>query len=75
MIHFDNAGVSTGPIIPANLIAVKTTDGGRYLAKFAFDPVQATRDLIRHLKERRAWQRVVPRERRACLSWQAGDDR
>src|SRR5208283_2540140 len=33
-----------------------------------------TRDIIRHQKERRAWQRVVPRERRACLSWQVGDD-
>jgi len=73
MILFDNGGVSTGPI-PANLIAVETTDGGRYLAKFAFDPVPATRDIIRHQKERRAWQRVVPRERRACLSWQVGDD-
>jgi hypothetical protein len=73
MIHFDNGDVSTGPI-PANLIAMETTDGGRYLAKFAFDPVQANRDLIRHLKERRDWQRVVPRERRACLSWQVGDD-
>ena len=28
MIHFDNGGVSTGPI-PANLIAVETTDAGR----------------------------------------------
>jgi len=50
------------------------TDGGRYLAKSAVDPVQATRDLIRHQKERRDWQGVVPRERRACLSWQVGDD-
>jgi hypothetical protein len=73
MILFDNGGNSTGPIL-ATLIAFETTDGGRYLAKFAFDPVQATRDLIRHQKERRAWQRVVPRERRACLSWQVGDD-
>ena len=73
MIHFDNGGVSTGPI-PANLIAMETTDAGRILAKFAFDPVQDTRDSIRHQKERRDWQRVVPRERRACLSWQVGDD-
>ncbi len=73
MILFDNGGVSTGPI-PAYLIAVETTNEGRYLVKFAFEPVQATRDLIRHQKERRAWQRVVPRERRARLSWQVGDD-
>ncbi len=73
MILFDNGGVSTGPI-PANLIAVETTDGGRYLVKFAFEPVRATKDLIRHQKERRAWQRVVPRETRARLSWQLGDD-
>ncbi len=73
MIHFEKGGVSTEPI-PANLIALETTDAGRILAKFAFDPVQATRDLIRHQKERRDWQRVVPRERRACLSWQVGDD-
>src|SRR5271166_6072695 len=25
-------------------------------------------------RERRAWQRVVPREKRARLSWQVGDD-
>ena len=73
MIHFDNRGVSTAPI-PANLIAMETTDAGRILAKFAFDPAQATRDFIRHQKERRDWQRVVPRERRACLSWRVGDD-
>ena len=73
MILFDNGGNSTGPI-PASLIAIETTDGGRYLTKFEFDPVQATRDFIHHQKERRAWQRVVPRERRACLSWRVGDD-
>ncbi len=73
MILFDHGGVSTGPI-SANLVSVNTTDAGRILAKFAFDPVQDTRDLIRRQKERRAWQRMVPRERRACLSWQVGDD-
>ena len=73
MILFDNGGNSTGPI-PATLIAIDTTDGGRYLAKFAVDPVQATRDFVHHQKERRDWQGVVPRERRACLSWQVGDD-
>jgi len=71
-ILFDNGGDSTGPF-PANLISIETTNAGRILAKFAFEPVDATRDLIRHQKERRAWQRVVPRERHACLSWQVGD--
>jgi len=73
MIHFENGGVSTGPI-PANLVAMETMDSGRTLAKFAFDSVLANRDLIPHQRERRAWQRVVPRERRACLSWRVGDD-
>ena len=73
MIHFENGGVSTGPI-PANLVAMETMDSGRTLAKFAFDSVLANRDLIPHQRELRAWQRVVPRERRACLSWQVGDD-
>ena len=73
MIHFENGGVSTGPI-PANLVAMETMDSGRILAKFAFDSVLANRDLIPHQIERRAWQRVVPRERRARLSWQVGDD-
>jgi len=72
-IILDHGGVSSGPI-PANLIAVETTDAGRYVANFAFDPAQANKDLIRHQKERRAWQRVVPRERRARLSWQVRDD-
>ncbi len=73
MIHFENGGVATQPI-PANLVAMETTDSGRILAKFAFDAVLANRDLIPHQIERRAWQRVVPRERRACLSWRVGDD-
>ena len=49
MIHFDNGGVSTRPI-PANLVAMETTDAGRILAKFAFDSVLANRDLIPHQK-------------------------
>ena len=73
MIHFDKGGVSTGPI-PANLVAMETMDSGRILAKFAFDSVLANRDIIPHQRERRAWQRVVPRERRARLSWRVGDD-
>jgi len=73
MIHFENGGAATQPI-PANLVAMETTDSGRILAKFAFDAVLANRDLIPHQIERRAWQRVVPRERRACLSWRVGDD-
>ena len=73
MIHFENGGIATQPI-PVNLVAMETTDSGRILAKFAFDPVLANRGLIPHQIERRAWQRVVPRERRACLSWQVGDD-
>ena len=50
MIHFENGGVSTGPI-PANLVAMETTDSGRILAKFAFDSVLADRDLILHQRE------------------------
>jgi len=73
MIHFDNGDVSTRPI-PAKLVAMETMDSGRILAKFAFDSVLADRDLIPHQRERRDWQRVVPRERRACLSWRVGDD-
>src|SRR5208283_5708475 len=73
MIHFEKGGVSTGPI-PANLVAMETMDSGRTLAKFAFESVLADGDLIPHQIERRAWQRVVPRERRACLSWRDGDD-
>ena len=73
MIHFENGDISTRPI-PANLVAMETTDPGRILAKFAFDSVLADRDLILHQREHRAWQRVVPRERRACLSWRVGDD-
>lgn len=72
-IFFDNGGVSTGPI-PANLVSMESTDAGRILAKFSFEPVLANEDLIRHQKERRAWQRIVPRERRARLSWIVGDD-
>ncbi len=72
-ILFDDGGVSTGPM-PATLIAFENRDGGRYLAKFSFDPVPARGDLIRHQRERRAWQRVVHHERRACLSWQVGND-
>jgi len=73
MITFDNGGISTGPI-PANLISVLTEKGGRYLVKFSFEPVSTAEGIVRHQKERRAWQRVVPRETRARLSWEAGND-
>ncbi len=73
MIHFDDGDVSTRSI-PANLVVMETMDSGRILAKFTFDSVLANRDLIPHQRERRAWQRVVPREKRARLSWQVGDD-
>ncbi len=73
MIHFDNGDVSSRPI-PANLVAMETTDSGRILARFAFDSVLANRDFIPHQRNRRAWRRVVPRERRARLSWRVGDD-
>ncbi len=73
MILFERKGVATGPI-PAEVLSWITTDAGSILAKLAFEPVEGTRDLIRHQIERRAWQRVVPRETRACLCWQVGDD-
>ena len=47
MIHFENGDISTRAI-PANLVAMETTDSGRILAKFAFDSVLADRDLILH---------------------------
>ncbi len=72
-ILFEHGGVSSGPIC-AELVSMTATDAGNILAKFAFDSVQQTRDLIRGQKERRAWQRVVPRETRACLSWLIGND-
>ncbi len=50
MMHFDNKGVSTGPI-PAKLVAMETMDSGRILAKFAFDSVLADRDLIPHQRD------------------------
>ena len=73
MILFEHGGISSGPI-SAELVSVTTTDAGNMLAKFTFDAVEETRVLIRSQKERRAWQRVVPRETRACLSWLVGDD-
>ena len=50
MIHFENGDISTRPI-PANLVAMETTDSGRILAKFAFDSVLANRDLIPHQRD------------------------
>ena len=49
MIHFDNGDVSSRPI-PANLVAMETTDSGRILARFAFDSVLANRDFIPYAK-------------------------
>ncbi len=71
-ILFNNGGVLTGPI-PASVISVENTQGNRYFVRMRFDPVPATESLSRHQKERRAWQRVIPRERRASLSWQVND--
>jgi hypothetical protein len=68
MLQFEDAASSTGPI-PATLLSAEMTESVRFLAKFRFNRVQPARDVIHHQKERRAWQRVVPRERRAVLSW------
>ncbi len=72
-ILFEHGGVASGPIC-AELVSITTTDAGSILANFAFNPVEETRSLIRSQKERRAWQRVVPRETRARLSWLVGND-
>ncbi len=73
MVQFENLTSSTGPIA-ADLVTSETTDSGRILAKFAFQSEQPCWNLIHHQKERRAWQRVVPRERRASLSWHVGEE-
>ena len=72
-IHFEHGGISSGPIL-AELVSLTTTNAGSIMAKFTFDAVEQTRDLIRGQKERRAWQRVLSRETRACLSWLVGND-
>ena len=50
MIHFDNGCVPTRSL-PANLVAMETTDSGSILAKFAFGSVLANRDIIPHQRD------------------------
>ncbi len=72
-ILFEHGGITSGPI-SAELVSVTTTDAGNILAKFAYDPGVSARSLIQRQAERRAWQRVVPHEKRASLSWLVGDE-
>ena len=72
MILFEDGNESTGPI-PAVLVDKSKTDAGRTLARFRFVSVQSSGTVIRHQKERRAWQRMTPKEKRVFLSWQDSD--
>ncbi len=71
MILFDDGNDSAGPIT-AKLVSIEVTEAGRVLATFKFDATHAHKNLIRHQKECRAWQRMVPRNRHGSLSWRVG---
>ena len=63
---------STGPV-PAVLIGKEKTDTGSTLARFRFVSVESSGSVIRYQKERRAWQRMTPKEKRVILCWQDGE--
>jgi hypothetical protein len=51
------------------LTATEPTEYGRVLATFRFDPASGISDHIPQGRERRAWQREIPRETCAQISW------
>ncbi|WP_165227575.1 hypothetical protein [Aquisphaera insulae] len=59
--------------IPARLVSAEETGNGRTLASFKFDTSDSTIGLVPEQRERRAWQRHVPREKAAVLSWVSGN--
>ena len=67
----ENANVRRGPI-PSSLIDKETMDSGRTLARFRFESSLPLEELAHFKGERCAWKRVVPREKRAVLTWRTG---
>ncbi len=74
LVYLDDGKAATGPI-PSRLVSLEQMPSGRTLAKFRFDSVHGQGELIRHQSERRAWRRVVPKEKRASLSWHSADQK
>ena len=72
ILHFSN-GKSGTVTAPAHLIATKAADYGKILATFQFDLTDAPRNSLPKQRERRAWERRIPREKSAVLCW-AGKD-
>ena len=72
MISFEDGTDSTGPI-PAVLVGKEETNAGKTLARFQFASVQSSGKVIRYQKERRAWRRMTPKEKRVFLFWHDGD--
>jgi PilZ domain len=68
MLRFDN-GESDTVTAPAHLIATKAKEHGRILATFKFDLADSPRNYLPKQRERRAWERRVPTQKSAVISW------
>ncbi|MGC8641987.1 MAG: PilZ domain-containing protein [Isosphaeraceae bacterium] len=68
MFYFDNG--KSGPVTaPAHLISTKAVEYGKILATFKFDLTEAPTNYLPKQRERRAWERRVPKEKSAVLCW------
>lgn len=72
MLHFHN-GKSDEMSVPAQLIATKATEQGKILATFKFEVAGAPTSFLPKQRERRAWERRVPKEKAAVLCWAERD--
>ncbi len=72
VLHVDH-GQPRPASIPARLVSAEETGFGRTLATFKFESTESAIDLIPSHRERRAWQRQVPKEKTAVLSWVSGN--
>lgn len=70
-LNLESGGVRTGAI-RSRLIDKKIMNTGRTLAHLRFESLVPPAELSHFLRERRAWKRVVPQEKRAVLSWRDG---
>ena len=72
-LTMENRNVRMGAI-PSKLIEKELTGSGRTLARFGFESAIPRAELDQFVRDRRAWKRVVPHEKRTVLKWRGDPD-
>ena len=72
-LTMENRNVRMGAI-PSKLIEKELTGSGRTLARFGFESAIPRAELDQFVRDRPAWKRVVPHEKRTVLKWRGDPD-